>query len=354
MRKIILIFLTSMLFLTITNCNEKGIKNNSTSNTISQTSFFVANWNMENLFDTVDDPNKDDEWFTPSSQINWNEEKLEHKLANLARVIKYMNNGKGPDILGVEEIEHEDLLTTLINKYIKKNSYDVAYAESPDKRGIDNGLIFNRELFDLSLVEPIRINLTDNKITRDILLVKLKNRKTNEDFYVFVNHWPSRRAGLKKSEKYRIKAAETLLDKVNEILGNDSLANIIILGDFNDLPSNNSVSKILNAKKINCNAKNDGILFNTAYKLFQKGQGTYKYKDHWNMLDQLIISRSLLDKKNTDYKCNSFKIIKPSFMVTKTGKYKGTARPTFGGRKYIGGYSDHFPIGVEFYYNNGN
>ncbi len=349
MKKIILMLMIPVFLFS--NCNEKNIKYNNTDNGENSSSFYVANWNMENLFDTVDDPNKEDEWFTPSSQINWNEEKLEHKLANLARTIKYMNNGKGPDILGVEEIEHESLLTSLIKKYIKKNNYDVAYSESPDRRGIDNGLIFNRDLFDLSLVEPLRINLTDKKITRDILLVKLLNRKTNEDFYIFVNHWPSRRAGLKKTEKYRIKAAQTLLNKVNEILSNDSLANIIILGDFNDLPSNNSISKILNAKKINCDNTNNGKLFNTAYNLFQKGEGTYKYKDHWNMLDQLIISKSLLDRKNTDYKCNSFEIIKPSFMVTKTGKYKGTARPTFGGRKYLGGYSDHFPIGVEFYYD---
>jgi len=90
-------------------------------------------------------------------------------------------------------------------------------------------------------------------------------------------------------------------------------------------------------------------LYNVAYKSFQQGMGTYKYKDHWNMLDQIIISKGLLDKKAPDYKCNSFRIIKPEYMITKSGKYKGTARPTYGGRKYLGGYSDHFPIGAEFY-----
>ena len=344
MKKTIL-FLLFPIFI-FSNCGEKTIKK---SNEALGSSFYVANWNMENLFDTVDDPDKEDEWFTPSSEINWNEEKLEHKMANLARVFKFMNNGKGPDILGVEEIEHEELLTNLLQKYVKKNNYSVAYAESPDKRGIDNGLIYNRDLFDLVLVEPLRINLSDGKITRDILYVKLKHRKTNEDFHIFVNHWPSRRAGLHKTEKYRIKAAKTLLNKINEILANDSSANIIVLGDFNDLPSNNSISKILNAGEVNCSNSNDNTLYNVAYKIFEKGKGTYKYKDHWNMLDQMIISKSLLDKKNTDYKCNSFEIIQPSFMITKTGKYKGTARPTFGGRKYLGGYSDHFPIGAEFY-----
>jgi predicted extracellular nuclease len=345
MKKTILLLLFPIFIFS--NCGEKTVKK---SNETFDTSFYVANWNMENLFDTVDDPNKADEWFTPSSEINWNEEKLEHKLANLARVLKFMNNGKGPDILGVEEIEHEELLTNLIQKYIKKSNYSVAYAESPDKRGIDNGLIFNRDLFDLSLVEPLRINLADGKITRDILYVKLKSRITNEELHIFVNHWPSRRAGLHKTEKYRNTAAKTLLNKINKILSIENSANIIVLGDFNDLPSNNSISNILKAGEINCNnVDNNNNLFNVSYKMFQKGKGTYKYKDHWNMLDQMIISRSLLDKKNTDYKCNSFEIIQPSFMITKNGKYKGTARPTFGGRKYIGGYSDHFPIGAKFH-----
>lgn len=346
MKKTIILLLFPIFIFS--NCGEKTIKK---PNKSFGTTFYVANWNMENLFDTVDDPNKNDEWFTPSSEINWNEEKLEHKLANLARVFKFMNNGKGPDILGVEEIEHEELLTNLIQKYIKKNNYSVAYAESPDKRGIDNGLIFNRDLFDLSLVEPLRINLSDGKITRDILYVKLKSRMSNEEFHIFVNHWPSRRAGLHKTEKYRITAAKTLLNNVNKIFTNDNSANIIILGDFNDLPSNNSISKILKAGDVNCSNIDDNTLYNASYKIFEKGKGTYKYKDHWNMLDQIIISKGLLNKKDTDYKCNSFEIIKPSFMITKTGKYKGTARPTFGGRKFIGGYSDHFPIGALFYFN---
>ena len=335
--------------LTFSSCDKKITEK---SEQIESNSFFVSNWNMENLFDTFNDVNKNDEWFTPQSEINWNEEKLEHKLANLARVIKYMNNGKGPDILGVEEIEHEDLLVTLIKKYVKKDNYEIAYAESPDKRGIDNGLIYNRNLFDLIHSEPLRVHLPKGKLTRDILFVKLKNRQTNEIFNIFVNHWPSRREGLKKSEINRIVAAKTLRKRINSIVKDDSSANIIVLGDFNDLPSNRSIKEILEAKEINCNSSdNMSLLYNAAFKLFQKGKGTYKYKDHWNMLDQIIISRSLLDKKKSDYKCGSFKIIKPEFMVTKSGKYKGTARPTFGGRRYLGGYSDHFPISAKFYVN---
>ncbi len=346
--KNIIIYLISLGFV-FYSCNG----NNNRGETLKQFPkyFYVANWNMENLFDTVDDPDKKDEWFTPSSEINWNEEKLKHKLANLSRVIKFMNNGKGPDILGAEEIEHKHLLKRLIDNYIGENKYDVAYAESPDKRGIDNGLIYNKKIFTLVSSEPLNVHLTDGKLTRDILYVRLKNRKTKELFNIFVNHWPSRRAGLHETNKYRVAAAKTLLNKITQILNSDSSSNIIAIGDFNDLPSNESIHKILNAKQIDCEGNNDNLLYNVAYKLFQKGKGTYKYKKHWNMLDQMIISKSLLDKKNTDYECNSFEIIHPNFMITKTGKYKGTAKPTYGGRKYLGGFSDHFPIGAKFEFN---
>jgi len=345
-------FSISFLFL-ITSCTqtktEATTSLSSTENgSENQRSFYVANYNIENLFDTKDDPNKIDEWFLPSSEINWTEEKLEHKMVNLARVIKHMNDGKGPDILGVEEVEHEELLLTLITKYIKTSNYEVAYAESPDKRGIDNGLIFNRDIFDLIHSEPLRVNLGKNKTTRDILFVKLRTRNTNEKLNIFVNHWPSRREGLKKSERNRLVAAKTLMKKVNSILEEKSDANIIILGDFNDMPSNISINRILVAEKIECDRTNNSKLYNTTIKLFKEGKGTYKYKNHWNMLDQIIISKSFLDKKGVDYVCNSYEIIKPKFIIQKHGKYKGTSMPTYGGRKYLGGYSDHFPVGAKF------
>ncbi len=137
--KLILAGLLSLLILLSTSCNTNNIKED-----VSVNEIYVANWNVENLFDTVDDPDKNDQWFLPSSEINWDEAKLEKKLANLARVFKYMNDGKGPDILAIEEVEHENLLYRLIEEFIKDEKYEIAYSESPDNRGIDNALIFNR------------------------------------------------------------------------------------------------------------------------------------------------------------------------------------------------------------------
>ncbi len=344
MRKLSFHFIFILFFISSFSCSE----NNKESNE-NQNNFYVASWNVENLFDTTDDLDKNDNWYLPDSKIEWTERKLITKLANLARVINYMNDGEGPDILGMQEVEKQDLIDDLVGNYLHKKYYKVAYSESPDARGIDNALIYNHKKFDLESINPIQIKFDKPKSSRDILHVQLIEIQSNEVINIFVNHWPSRREGLKETEKFRINAAESLLEKINELRSNDEDCNIIVLGDFNDLPSNLSISETLGAKSFVCNEENeDSYLYNLSSKLFKQGEGSYKYRDHWNMLDQIIISKSLVDNKDLDFVCNSFEIIKPSFIVEKTGKYAGTPLPTYGGRKYLGGYSDHFPVGARF------
>jgi len=342
MNKNLVIVISFIAIIGSTFCSE-----NPDSNTLGNTEFYVASWNLENLFDTVDDYDKIDEWYLPESDINWTNEKLEKKLQNLTKVFTLMNSGKGPDILGVQEVEHKELLEMLLKKISINKNYQIVHYESPDKRGIDNAIIFNSDIFSLKHSEAIKIDLGGEKTTRDIIYGVLENN--NSDYHVFVNHWPSRREGLKKSEPNRIKAAETVRNKI-ENLANTESKNIIILGDFNDLPSNLSISEILKAQKFICDSTvtNNNLFYNITYADFQKGKGTYKFRDHWNMLDQIIISKSLLDGNGMDYKCDSFEILKPDFIIQQTGKYKGTSLPTYGGRKYLGGYSDHFAIGAKF------
>ena len=133
----------------------------------------IAQWNLENLFDTVDDPNKNDEEFTPSSTKEWTMDRLNTKLYNLSRVIGSIDNNKGPDILGVCEVEHKALLDSMIVKFLHNKNYKVAYKESPDNRGIDNGLIYNADLFSLLSVKGDTIKLNDGYPTRLILNVNL-------------------------------------------------------------------------------------------------------------------------------------------------------------------------------------
>jgi len=325
------------LFLTVSSCAQQNHY------------FYVANWNLENLFDTVDDETWDDE-FTPDGKKNWTDERLAKKLYNLSRVIRYMNDVRGPDLLGVEEVEHASLLKELIYTYFCDKNYGLVYFESPDFRGIDVGLIYNKDIFEVLDSRSHEVNIGADETTRLILEAKLRH-KSGLELYVFVNHWPSRRGGEKKSEPKRIIAAKVLKSRLDEIEKSEPNANIIIVGDFNDVPKNASVKKVLGAKKYICadsNGNSKSKFYNLAYKLFDEGKGTYLYKQNWNMLDQIIVSEELTDGNGIDYICGTIKIVKPEFIQTKRGKYKGAIFPTYGGWKYLGGFSDHYPIGAKF------
>ncbi len=315
---------------------------------------YVAFWNLQNLFDTIDDPIKDDEEFLPDGEMEWTEERLDKKIYNLARVIRMMNNENGPDLLGICEVENENVINMMVNKYLNDLDYTTAYIESPDNRGIDNGLIYRAEAFNLLNVQADTVHLSDGYPTRLIFGVNLLD-EFNKPVTVFVNHWPSRRGGWKESEPNRLKAADKLREAVDRIFKIDPEAKIFILGDFNDDPVNVSLLENLRAHPIICDSistefevKWEGELFNLSYQSYEDGLGTYKYKETWNMLDQIIVSGSLITDDNFYYVCDSFEVHKPIYMVTQSGDYKGTPFPTFGGRKHLGGYSDHFPVTAKF------
>jgi predicted extracellular nuclease len=315
---------------------------------------FIAFWNLENLFDTIDDTEKNDEQFLPDGDKEWTDERLDIKLNHLAKVIRSMNNSNGPDLLGVCEVEHQSMLDSLIARYLNDFNYKIAYVESPDKRGIDNGLIYNSNIFELLSVKGDIVNLKDNWPTRPIVNVKLIY-KSVDTLSVYINHWPSRSRGREESEPNRIAAASTLRNSVDEDFTKNPNAKIIVFGDFNDEPTNISVIETLNANTFKCDSlsaeyliNTKGELFNTSYQAYEDGLGTYKYRDDWNMLDQIIISGDLITNPDFYYFCNSFSIYKPYFMVTQSGNYTGTAFPTYGGSRYLGGYSDHFPVTAKF------
>ena len=315
---------------------------------------FVAFWNLQNLFDTIDDPTIDDEEFLPNSELEWTDDRLDKKMFNLARTIRKMNNDRGPDILGVCEVENETVLVEMVNRYLSDLSFGVAYIESPDKRGIDNGLIYKSDKFKLLNVQADTVYLDDGWPTR---LIFGANLLTNENIKVtvFVNHWPSRSGGQLETETNRIAAAQTLRNAVDRIFEVDSLANIFIIGDFNDDPVNVSLLETLKANPIKCDSvitelemKAENELFNLSYQAFENGEGSYKYRDTWNMLDQVIVSGSIIVGNDFNYICNTFEVFKPELIVTRSGEYEGTPFPTYGGKRYLGGYSDHFPVTAQF------
>jgi predicted extracellular nuclease len=338
-------FLTALIFLFL----PLIISAQNNSDTL-----YLAFWNLQNLFDTIDDPIKNDNEFLPDGELEWTEDRLDKKMYNLARVIRSMNNEKGPDLLGVCEVENQSVLDSIISKYLKDLNYKIAYIESPDNRGIDNGLIFRADKIRLLNIQADTVQLSDGWPTRLIFGVNLLINN-DEKITVFVNHWPSRSGGQLESEPNRIEAAKTLRNAVDRIFKVEEDAKIFITGDFNDDPINKSVLETLRANPIKCDSLNadfeiesEGELFNVSYESFENGVGSYKYRDTWNMLDQIIVSGSLITSEVFNYICNSFEVYKPDFIVTKSGDYMGTPFPTYGGRRYLGGYSDHFPVIAKF------
>lgn len=317
---------------------------------------YVAFYNLENLFDTEDDPNTDDSEFQIESPKEWNQERLDRKMYNLARVIRSMNNNEGPDILGVCELEHEFLLDSMNNQFLKDKNYKSISPNSPDGRGIQTGIMFKSNLFNLLEVFTDTVKLSGRSRTRLILGAALLYNK-KDTIYFFVNHWPSRRGGQDESEVNRISAAKTLRSRVENILYRNASAKIIIMGDFNDEPNNISILEHLKAKPLLCEVEenikltsvdDETDLFNLSYQKFIDGFGSYKFQNNWNMLDQIIVSRDMIIGEKITYICGSFEVYKPEFIVTKSGKYKGAPFPTYAGNRYLGGHSDHFPVFAKF------
>ncbi len=313
---------------------------------IGQKRIYVANYNLQNLFDTINDPNKNDEEFLPDGARNWTDERLNKKLYNLSRAIRFMNDIQGPDLLGVEEVEHKSVLDTMLKRFFCDKNYKTAYLEAPDKRGIDVGLIYNADIFTLLKIKGLTVELPSHYPTRLILRVDFKI-SNGDTLFAFVNHWPSRRGGLKKSAPNRIAAAKVLKTEVDKIQIQNSKAKIIILGDFNDEPYNTSIAETLGAKFLDSKqSKNE--LYNLSSKAYSEGKGSFMYRSKWNLLDQIIVSGNILSGDRFKYVKNSFSIINPYFITTHSGKYKDSAYPTYGGRTYLGGFSDHFPVGAVF------
>ena len=317
--------------------------------------FYVANWNVENLYDTVDDPDNpyDDEFLPNNPTTRWTQVRYETKLDNLAQVVNGMNKGNGPDILGVEEVENEEVIRDLVDR-LEGKSYGIVHVDSPDPRGIDTAMLFNRKLFTLLESHAYKVSLKWDRTTRDILHSVLEDRDGNR-LHVLVNHWPSRGGGIEMSEPNRIAAATTLAKAVDRIFQRDPAARVVMLGDFNDEPSNRSIRDVLDVEPYPSRSGTYVAtnLYNLSAPKSDKGQGSFSHsfdgETEWRMYDQIIVSGALLESADIEPDQDFFWIDKPKYMVEDTGWDKGSPVPTFENQEdYQGGYSDHFPVGARF------
>lgn len=308
--------------------------------------FYVASWNVENLFDNVDDPKKEDSEFTKDGRKEWSNERIYDKMSNLADVMKYMNSSSGPDIIGFMEVEHQYLIEKIALNYFPDRNYKVVGFESGDARGIDNYLMYDVDKFELIEFHKIPVVFFNSSyVTRDILHVSLMYQDYNLD--LFVNHWPSRRGGEERSQPRRVNAASTLRRYVDSLALVQEESNFIIMGDFNDEPGNYSLAEILSANKLR---EETSLLYNLAWKSYEQDLGTHLFNKEFNMLDQIIISKDLVDNQNLEYLEDSFEIVKDDFFIYTEGKNKGAILPSFSNGKFTNGYADHLPVAAKFFY----
>jgi len=306
----------------------------------SEISYYtIGFYNLENLFDTENDPNTLDDDFTEDSEKNWNQDRYDKKLRKLGKVISnlgFEEVSHPPVIIGVAEVENSKVLEDLVaSKYLKSKNYGFAHFESPDERGIDNALLFRKDYFTVLHSEAFTLYLKaingSRDYTRDILYVK--GELENKIIHLLVNHWPSKRSGVDETVYKRVAAATKNREIIEDILSKDENAKIIVMGDFNDNPKSKSVKKLV-----------DTDFYNPMEKLLTNDEGTENYRGEWNLFDQIIISNNFLKPHDNPLQFESSEIYNPINLQEYTGKYKGNPFRTYVGDRYLGGFSDHFPV----------
>ena len=331
--------LTVLTFTASFGQNEKQYKVNT-----------IAFYNVENLFDYEDDPLIFDDDRTPQGKDHWTQEIYEAKLANMAKVISEIGEdvtGTSPAIIGVSEIENRRVLEDLLNQEpLVKKDYGIVHFDSPDRRGIDVALLYQKKLFTPTNYKAYELIIYDDQdrskriYTRDQLLVS--GMLDGEKIHVIVNHWPSRSGGEARSRPKRIKAAELNKQIMDSLFSEDPYAKIITMGDLNDDPTNESVKDVLKAKNDRENMKIKE-LYNPMEDMFKQGLGTLAFRDGWNLFDQIIISTELAKKDYSSYRFYKAGIFNKSYLTTPRGQYKGYPFRSFV-NGYTGGYSDHFLV----------
>ncbi len=311
----------------------------------------IAFYNLENLFDTINDINKNDE-ASPIMELKINRSKVYwdkiDKLGSTIAQIGLDKSNTSPAIIGVSEVENLSVLEDLISsKHLTKKKYGIIHYDSPDKRGIDVALLYQKRYFKPIYHEAFNPNIYRNNFkvyTRDQLLVS--GYLDDELIHIIVNHWPSRSGGEAKSRPLREKAAYQNTKIISQIREKDPNAKILTLGDFNDDPINSSFKKILNTKSRKKDVDINDI-YNPYEDLFRRGFNTLGYRDNINLFDMILISSPLLDKGEKDfssYKMFKAMIFNKRFLTSKKGQYKGYPFRSFSNGAYTGGYSDHYPV----------
>lgn len=319
----------------------------------------VVFYNLENLFDLVDDPEKNDDEFLPDGPKKWNETKLQKKLQNLEKVFADITMvGKGekvtladyPVVVGVSEIENRAVLEELVSqRMLAPARYRICHYDSPDRRGVDVGFIYRADAFELegSAAIPYTLEGRPDFYTRDI--VTMWGKIEGEPFYFMVAHWPSRRGGQFASAYLRERAATLMREAADSVRAANPEVKVVMMGDFNDDATDASVMETLGGCGDIDEIPENGY-YNPFVNLLKAGYGTLAYRDAWNLFDNIVVSENLatgstgeLKLKKADRKFYGYIFDRP-YLRQKEGQYKNYPLRTYVGNNFQGGFSDHFPV----------
>ncbi|NQX86270.1 MAG: endonuclease/exonuclease/phosphatase family protein [Flavobacteriaceae bacterium] len=313
----------------------------------------IAFYNVENLFDPLDDPNKLDER-SPIMEMSFDRENIyKKKVNNMARVISEIGadiSRNAPAIIGICEVENRKVVDDLANDdNLVKKDYGIVHFDSPDARGIDVALMYQKSLFVPIDASKHALKIYDDSskeriYTRDQLLVS--GQLEGELIHIIVNHWPSRRGGEARSRPKRVAAAKLNKRIIDSLQAINPYAKIFTMGDLNDNPTNTSVKKILNAKKDKEDVQLKGI-YNPMEAFFKKGLGSNAYRDAWSLFDQIMITEPLLEKEYSSFRFYKAGIYNAHYLTNKKGRYKGYPLRSFANGSFTNGFSDHFPVYVH-------
>jgi len=334
--------LTSLFLLTLLTAHSQKNVN----------SFLVVSYNVENLFDTINSPHFDDDEFTPTGTKKWTHERYEKKLSDLARVIGSIPGNELPAIIGLAEIENRRVLEDLsAQKVLHEGKYKIVHEDGVDPRGIECALLYRPEKFKYTshTYVPIEDTVDPEYLYRGILHVAGRG-PDGSSLHIFMNHWKSRSGGVELTERQRMLSATILRKQLDLLTATEAEFKVILMGDFNDEPTNRSIINGLAAMNKRMN-NSQGDLFNLHYDLHNiQGKGTYSYRGKWNMLDQIMVSYELLNQEE-GLSCtyDSGNIFWKDWMMYDSERY-GSKLPssTYGGPEYYGGPADHLPIYVTF------
>lgn len=311
----------------------------------------VMFYNVENLFDTVDDPLKNDDEFLPGSYKHWNEKRYWIKLNNLSKVIVAADTHNAPDFVGLAEVENSTVMEDFTKRAsIRKVGYEYLITDSPDARGIDVALMYKERSFRLIGHENLTVSLLPySKGTTRQVLHAWGRIISGDTLHLYVTHWPSRINGAKATEPLRKCAAQVIRNSVNQVLESYRKPYIIIMGDFNETPHEAAVRETLNACPLDKVTQNNNLKDSVLVSLMDNADGSYCYQGDWEQIDQFVVSASFLNERGV-LNMESFNVFDADFLLEPDKVYGGKhPKRTYNGAKYNGsGFSDHLPIVLTF------